>query len=144
MKTSRGFTLIELMIVVAIIGVLAVVAIPAYRDYIRTANMTKVNTHYEEAVRLARATYLRSRSELALGLAGDVPADADAWIALFNQDNATAPGGGPAYLGESTTGDEDTGAIGVLSTDEDQVTISRPAYEDLTSAQVVVTAEAGF
>jgi type IV pilus assembly protein PilA len=41
-RSKKGFTLIELMIVVAIIGVLAAVAIPAYSDYIKRARMSEV------------------------------------------------------------------------------------------------------
>jgi type IV pilus assembly protein PilA len=41
-KAQQGFTLIELMIVVAIIGILASVAVPSYRDYIKKANYTAI------------------------------------------------------------------------------------------------------
>ena len=126
-KLQKGFTLIELMIVVAIIGVLSAIAIPAYQDYVKKSEVasavatlksliTPAELYYQENGDLETTTSLSS----ALGILSDstkigtisIPATNQIQLALESISGAnvsiTRGAGGWAC---AATGDDITGLV---------------------------------
>ena len=159
-RQNLGLSLFELMLAIGIVGMLAGFAVPAYRSYIETANMTRVTANFEQSVRLGRDTFALHKTRMALGLIGTVPSTTDGWIEMFNTSGALAPGGGPAYIASTNNqtsgrGDPVTGAIGVdwregraerirrngsvRPAREDRLRLWRPLYLSLVEQRATIT-----
>ena len=62
MRKIRGFTLIEVMIVVAVVAILAAIALPSYNDSVRKSRRAQAKTDMLELVQVLERTYTTDRS----------------------------------------------------------------------------------
>ncbi|MBM3117636.1 pilin [Jeongeupia naejangsanensis] len=110
-KMQQGFTLIELMIVVAIIGILAAVAIPSYQNYTKKAKFTEV-MQSTQAIKTAVELCINDTNDVNAcdGGSNEIPADTTggsatvAAVGKYVQSISTADGKITATaVGSSTT-----------------------------------------
>lgn len=96
-KPAQGFTLVELMVVVAIVSILAVIAIPAYQDYVTRSKVSEGMAFMAEAKTSVSEYFYNTKSlpsgNYQAGLSAAADYDQHQYISALQVSTATPPDG---------------------------------------------------
>jgi len=116
MRKTKGFTLVELVIVIVIVGILSIVAVPIYRGYTRKAMATEGKAllgaiQTAQKIYYAENAFFFQQTATSFSSILDVDARSNKYFTSFSVPTATTAG-----FTASTTGTSTSGASGISLT----------------------------